>query len=66
MIRFIVQTDDASMAANVGGNVHTSHRTFDVDLPELEAFLRETGNPYRERRLIGCELLPVTTEAPHG
>lgn len=56
MLRIIVQTDDANMAAHVGGNVHISHRTFDVELPELEAFLRDTANNYAQRRVIGVEV----------
>ena len=59
MIRLIVQTDDASMAANVGGSVHTDFRSFDLDHPALEAFLRERER-YIERRLIGCELLDTS------
>lgn len=61
MIRFIVQTDDANMAVNVGGSVHTSYRTFDVDLPELEKHLK-TGGVYIERRLVGCELLSAADQ----
>jgi hypothetical protein len=59
VIRIIVQTDDAQMAANVGGHVHTEHRTFDVDLPELEAFLREPHDQkwtYAHRQVIGVQL----------
>lgn len=55
MIRLVVRTDDAGMAANVGGNVDTSYKTFDVDLPEVEAFLRDKGK-YMHIRLVGCEL----------
>jgi hypothetical protein len=36
MIRLIIITDDATMSANVGGSVHSSYRTFEVELPELE------------------------------
>lgn len=57
MLRIIVQTDDANMAAHVGGNVHTTHRTFDVELPELEAFLSNTDT-YAQRRVIGVEVAP--------
>lgn len=66
MLRIIVRTDDASMAVNVGGAVHTSFRTFEIDAPELEAFLREpTGKnwSYAGRHVIGIELAPPT---PNG
>lgn len=56
MIRIIVQTNDAGMAANIGGNVQIKHRIFDVDLPALEAFLREDVGTYAHRQVIGVEL----------
>lgn len=57
MIRIIVRIDDAGMAANVGGSVQTRYKTFDVDLPELEAFLRlPKPNTYTEYEVIGVEL----------
>ena len=56
MIRVTVQTDDAAMAANVGGSVHSSYRSFDIDAPELEAFLRETIGTYAQRQVVGWEL----------
>lgn len=65
MLKIIVRTDDASMAANVGGSVLTTLRSFDANLPELEAFLRETEAPrlqYTQRQVIGVELTatPIT------
>ena len=60
MIRIIVRTDNAGMAVNVGGSVETLWRTFDVSLPELEAFLRHPGGTqtYTHRQVTGVELLP--------
>lgn len=43
MIRLIVRIDDATMAANVGGSVHTTYRTFEIDHPEIESMLRASG-----------------------
>ncbi len=64
MIRIIVETCDAGIAANVGGSVETTFRTFDVILPELEAFLRQPEGPpkwsYSHRRVKGVEVLPAT------
>jgi hypothetical protein len=59
MIRIVVQTDDASMAANVGGSVHTAIRTFDIDAPEIEAFLRADLGAYTHRQIMGVEVLPA-------
>lgn len=61
MLRIVVRTDNAGMAANVGGAVHTEYRTFDVDLPEIEEFLREPGAKrmtYTQRQVVGIELKP--------
>ena len=58
MIRIIVRTDNAGMAANVGGSVLTEMRTFDVDVPEVDAFLRERLDTYQHRQVIGIEVLP--------
>jgi hypothetical protein len=58
-IRVIVQTCDAGMAANVGGSVMTTYRTFDVEAPELEAFLRGDlpSRDYSFRQVSGWELI---------
>ena len=56
MIRIVVQTANAGMAANVGGSVYTSLRIFDVELPALEAYLREDQGTYGHRQVIGVEL----------
>lgn len=53
MIKIIVQTDDAGMAVNVGGNVLTTFKVFELDAPELEAFLREDIGQYAHRQIIG-------------
>jgi len=60
MIRIIVRTDEASMAANVGGAVESTWKTFDVVLPELEAFLQKPKAekwPYSHRQVSGVEVL---------
>lgn len=59
MIRVIVRTCNAEMAAHVGGDVATEFRTFDLDAPALESFLRETVQ-YGHRGAIGVECLPDT------
>jgi len=64
-LRVVVRTDDAGMAANVGGSVLSEFKTFDIDAPELEAFLREytdrskTGTCYWHRQVIGAEVIAI-------
>lgn len=67
MLRIIVRTDDAGMAANCGGAVETTFRTFEIDCPELEAFLREPAEKrwtYAQRQAIGIELPPADQKQP--
>ena len=76
MIRIVVQTCDCGMAVHVGGGVESSVKTFDVDLPQLEAHLREyesakekarqTKKPtYWHRCVIGVEVLPNHDSGNH-
>lgn len=57
MLRIVVETCDAGMAANVGGSVHRSVRTFDIEAPELEAFLGERLPSTSHRQIVGVEVL---------
>ncbi len=61
-MRVIVQTCDASMACGVGGSVHTTLDTFDIEASLLEAFLREKIPSLGHRQVIGVEL----RETPNG
>ena len=59
MLRIVIRTDDASLAANVGGAVETNYRTIDIDAPEVENFLRaaqEKDCQYLQRQIVGAEL----------
>ena len=56
MVRIIVQDNDFGEAANVGGPTHQSFKTFDVELPEVEAYLNEKLT-WVHRSVIGIELL---------
>ena len=64
MIRIIVFEADGGMAANVGGPVLTTHRTFDVEIPELESFLSEPRKSktmlYTNRGVVGVEVIEAT------
>lgn len=69
MIRLVIRTDNAGMAANVGGAVLTTYTTLDVELPALEALLTSGGcgdGSYSHVQLVGCEILPCsgTTQGP--
>lgn len=57
MIRVVVETCDAGMAANVGGSVHRSVRSFDIEAPEVEAFLAEEMHSLSHRQVIGVEII---------
>lgn len=59
MIRIIVRTSDGAQAANIGGDVDTTFRTFEFSLPELEKFLNEPNKKkwsYCFRQVIGVEI----------
>lgn len=57
MIRLILRTDELSAAVHVGGPVLTSYKTFDVSLPEVEAYLSEKFDAYTTRQFVGVEVL---------
>lgn len=56
MIRIVVQIANAGMAANVGGPVQTSIKTFEVEAPELERFMEDRCHGYQEKHIVGVEL----------
>ena len=62
-IRITVETCDAGMAANVGGSVHRTVRSFDIDAAALEAFLAEPLHSPSHRQVVGVEVLPTP---PHS
>lgn len=57
MIRIVCVEVDISISA-IGGPPETKYRTFDVELVEIEAWLRKP-TPYGARAFAGIELLPV-------
>lgn len=56
-LRVIVTTSDATAAAHVGGPVNVTHKTFDIEAPEVEAFMRESMNDFCNRVLVGVEVI---------
>jgi hypothetical protein len=59
--RLVFGVFDAGMAANVGGDVHRSVQTFEIDIPEEAAALLK-GGVYRHANVIGLELIPPAEE----
>ena len=64
MLRLIVRTQDRIGAVHVGGGTDTSFKTFDVEAPEVEAFLTENfgGGPV-DREVVGVEVIPAPSPA---
>ncbi len=60
MLRIIIETIDYGTAANLGGPVNIIHKTFDVDLPEVEKYLRLQNDRWSHGRVTGIEIV----EAP--
>lgn len=60
MLRLIVRRYDVAGAVNVGAPVDNNYKTFDVDLPEIEAYLTEHKrfpNCLFVSELMGVEIL---------
>lgn len=56
MLRIIICQTDCAAAANVGGPVEIEYRTFDIEAPEVEAYLRAEVGSYARRQIVGTEL----------
>ena len=56
-MKILVRVDNAGMATNVGGSVETTYKTFDVELPDVEQYLRDARGTYSHANVIGVELL---------
>lgn len=65
MLRVIVATTDASRAAHVGGPVQVTYKTFDIDAPEVEAFMAQAypRNQFWDRTLVGVEILDAKDQS---
>ena len=57
MLRVIVRTNEASMAANVGGDVLTTLKTFHISDAALEEWLRRKLGVYEQTQVIGVEVM---------
>ena len=56
-IRIIVRTDDANMAANVGGSVYTSYKTFLIENNLIEDFLTRHNKGLSHAQIVGTEIV---------
>ena len=64
-LRIIVTETDWYAAANVGGPAIVKHKTFDVEAPEVEAFLSAfRESPYGSRFIAGVEVITPTKDTP--
>lgn len=64
MIRLICRETDCGAAANVGGPVEVSHKTFEIDIPVVEQWLREhigESFSYYTRSIVGFEFIEQRT-----
>jgi hypothetical protein len=64
MIRLIVRREDMS-PCQVGGNPQVSYRTFDVELPEVEAYLKESPKWLSHQLLGFADPEPKPSPTPH-
>jgi len=57
MIRLIIE----AMAAHHDGTIEKEHKTFDVELPEVEQYLAVERGAYGDggARIIGSEVIPA-------
>lgn len=70
MLRIIVRHQYAHMVPNAsgapcfaGGDPEVQFKTFDVDLPSLEAELADVGTNRFDHCVIGVEILPKKSRA---
>lgn len=57
-LRLICRQTDCGDGANVSGApAHVTYRTFDIDAPEVEAWLRRYGPGLISHQVVDAELL---------
>ena len=62
MIRIICRVNDCTlMAAGANECPSVTHKTFDVELPELERWLTTAPTQHVYRDFIGIEIFPAAT-----
>lgn len=63
-LRLIIRTDDATMAANVGGIPNTAYTTHVIECPEVEKILRDAVRPCVQAQVVGVEVFDSLDDTP--
>jgi len=63
MLRIILQETDTGAAANLGCSVYQGVKSFDVDLPEVEAWLKTGDRKWNSRQVLGIEIIDKAQES---
>lgn len=63
-VRIVVRVDDAGMAANVGGSVLTTFKTFDIEHREIETLLSMSPGQYAHAQIVGASIVSPTPAHP--
>ena len=61
MLRIIVRITDIAAAANIGGPVDITYKTFDVNLAEIETYIARK-HQYSYREVVGVEVIVAREE----
>jgi hypothetical protein len=60
MLRIVIKTEDCvHVVHGAASQSQTTVKTFDVDLPEVEAFLITKPSSYWYSNVVGIEVLPA-------
>jgi hypothetical protein len=62
--RAIVRIDDAGMACNVGGAVHTEFLTFEFEHPDMAQVFAVRDYAYGNRQIVGVEIIRESDQKP--
>lgn len=62
--RAIVRIDDAGMACNVGGAVHTEFLTFEFEHPDMAQVFAVRDYAYGHRQIVGVEIIRESDPEP--
>lgn len=67
VLRITVRTDDAEMAFNVGGAVHTGYRSFDIELPNhIAEFVTKPAKGFVQRQIVSTEIVEDALAGMHS
>ena len=67
MLRIVIKTEDCAHVVHGAASQSETHvKTFDVDLPEVEAFLSKRESSYWYANVVGIEVLASQTSTAPG